>query len=156
LPHRLIRRAVLVVSGGEVAEGADHAEGREVDADRFESGLAQGAQRSGDHVAAGGDDDHVDLRRAVLDAGRAADHPVIEGGVLERHRQLLLGGEADRRVELLRVLDRGQPDRADDDPLVGDPESDFPRQLVGVEQLPQRRGDAVGVAHLAVLEGARR
>ena len=59
----------------------------------------------------------------ALLGGDAADHLVVEHRLVERHRDLLLGLEADRGLELLRVLDRRQPQGADDDALVGDPEA---------------------------------
>ncbi len=122
-------------ASADLAEGADHAEGREVDADRLEAGVAQGLQRGGDHVAAGGDDDHVDLRRRAVHGCDPADHAVVDHGLLEGHRDLLLGGEADRGVELLRVLDRGQAQGADDDPLVGDAQPHLLAELVLGEEL---------------------
>ena len=47
---------------GGAAEGADHAEGREVDADRLQPRVAERRERGFDHVAPGGDDDDVDFR----------------------------------------------------------------------------------------------
>ena len=54
------------------------------------------------------------------------------------------------------ILDRGQAQRADDDPLVADPEPDPLGELVLGEERLQRGGDAVGVEHLALVEGAGR
>ena len=48
---------------------------------------------------------------APSSAGHAADDLVLEHGLVERHRHLLLGLEADRRLHLLRVLDRRQAQR---------------------------------------------
>ena len=42
----------------------------------------------------------------ALLGGHASDHLVLEHGLVERHRDLLLGLEADRRLHLLRVLDQ--------------------------------------------------
>ena len=79
--------------------------------------------------------------RALL--GRdAADDLVLEHRLVERHRHLLLGLEADGRVHLLRVLDRRQPQRADDDPLVADPEPHLLGELVLGEERLQRLGEA--------------
>ena len=83
----------------------------------------------------------------------AADDAVVEDGLVERHRDLLLGLEADRRVELLRVLDRRQAQGADDDALVGDAEPDPLGELVLGEEGAQGVGERVGVDDLAVLEG---
>ena len=115
-----------------------------------------GLQRGGDHVAAGGDDDHVDLRRGAVDRADAADHPVVDHRLVERHRDLLLGREADRRVQLLRVLDRRQAQGAHDDALVGDAEPHPLGELVLGEEAAQRLGDGVGVGDLAVVEGLGR
>ena len=99
-----------------------------------------GSSEGGDHVAPGGDDDHVDLRRRALLGGDAADHLVVEDRLVERHRDLLLGLEADRGLELRRVLDRRQAQGADDDALVGDPEPHPLGELVlGEERLAARR-----------------
>ena len=114
----------------DVGEGADHRESREVDADRFEAGAADRLEERGDHVAAGGDDDDVDLRRRPLLGGNATDHLVLKHGLVERHRDLLLGLEADRCLHLLRILDHRQAHGADDDPLVADPESHLLGELV--------------------------
>ena len=54
-------------------------------------------------------------------AGDAADDPVVEDRLVERHRDLLLGLEAHGGLELLGVVDRRQPQGPHDDPLVGDP-----------------------------------
>ena len=97
--------------GGEGAatglgEGPDHAEGREVNPDRLEAGAADGLDQGGDHVAPGGDDDDVDLRRRIGLRGRAAHDLVLENRLVDRHRNLLLRLEADRGLHLLRILDR--------------------------------------------------
>ena len=148
-PRRWVRQL-------DAGEGADHPEGREVDADRLEPRAADRLDEGGDHVAAGGDDDDVDLRRRALLGGDAADHLMLEHRLVERHRDLLLGLEADRRLELLGVLDRRQAQRADDDPLVADAEPHPLGELVLGEERLQRLGEGVGVGDLALVEGARR
>ncbi len=137
-----------------VGEGADHREGGEVDADRLQAGAADRLDEGGDHVAAGGDHDHVDLGLCPLLGGNAADHLVLEHGLVERHRDLLLGLEADRGVHLLRVLDRRQAHGADDDVLVADAEPHPLGELVLGEERLQRLGEAIGVEHLALVEDA--
>ena len=138
-----------------LAERADHAEGREVDADRLQARVLQWLQRGGDHVPAGGDDDHVDLGCGALDRADSADHTVVDHRLVQRHRDLLLGGEADRGGELVRVLDRRQPQRSHDHALVGDAEADALAELVLGEEVAQRGGDAAGVGDLAVVERLR-
>ena len=76
-------------------------------------------------------------------------HRLVEG-----HRHLLLGLEADRRLHLGRVLDRGQAQGADDDALVADAEPHLLGELVLGEEALQRGGEAVGVEHLAFVECA--
>ena len=80
---------------------------------------------------------------------------MIEHRLLERHRDLLLGLEAHRGLELVGVLDRRQPQGANDDPLVGDAEADPAAQLVLGEERAQRRRQHLGVGHLAVVEDRR-
>ena len=89
--------------------------------------------------------------RALL-GGDAADHLMLEHRLVERHRDLLLGLEADRRVHLLRVLDRRQTQRADDDALVADPEPHPLGELVSGEERLQRVGEPIGIEHLALVE----
>ena len=88
--------------------------------------------------------------------GDAADHLVLEHRLVERHRDLLLGLEANRGIHLLRVLDDRQAHGADDDALVADPEPHLLGQLVLGEEILQRGGEAVRVEHLALVEGTGR
>ena len=130
------------------------AEGREVDPDRFQAGVAQRLQRGGDHVAAGGDDDHVDLRRHRR--RRPATPPTTRWSITACSSGIAICSWAAKRtadVELLRVLDRRQPQRPHDDALVGDAEPDPVGELVLGEERAQRLGDRVGVGDLAVVEG---
>src|SRR6185369_5827608 len=57
--------------------------------------------------------------------------------------------------ELLRILDRGEPQGADDDPLVADAKPDLLRELVGVEERLEGRRQRIGVDDLTLAEGAR-
>ena len=94
--------------------------------------------------------------RGALLGRHPADHLVLEHGLVERHRDLLLRLEADRRLHLLRVLDQRQPQGADDDPLVADPEADLLGKLVLGERASFTAAvEAVGVDHLALVEDAR-
>jgi hypothetical protein len=138
------------------AQRADHPECREVDADRLEAGLAERLQRGGDHVAAGGDDDHVDLGGGTVHCSNPTDDPVIDNSLVEWHRDLLLGREADSRRQLLRVFDRRQAQGPHDDPLVRYAQPDALRQLVLGEERPKRFGDGSRIGDLAVAKGLRR
>ena len=79
---------------------------------------------------------------------------MLEHRLVERHRDLLLGLEANGGLQLLRVLDRGQAQRADDDALVADPEPHPLGELVLGEERLQRLGEALRVDDLALVEGA--
>ena len=89
-------------------------------------------------------------------AGGSADDAVLDHRFLERHRDLLLGAEADGGVELVGVLDRGQAQGAGDEALVGDPEADLAAEAVLVEEGAEGGGDGLGLGDLAVAEGLRR
>ena len=89
-------------------------------------------------------------------AGGAADDPVVEDRLVERHRNLLLGLEADGGLLLGGVVDRGQPQRPHDDALVGDPEPDPAARACGGEEGAEGVRERLGVGHLAVAEGAVR
>ena len=146
------------VQGGIRVAGAvqraDHRERREVDPVRPKAGPARRLEQLVDHVAARGDDD--DPRPRAL--GRLDDpqRVVLEHRLLERHRDVLLGLEADRRGDLLRVGQRRKVERAHDDPLVGDAEPYPPAELVLREQLAQHGGERVDVDDLAVAHDAGR
>ena len=107
-----------------------------------------------DHVAAGGDDDDLDLTIAVL-AGPVPDHLPVEHGLLERHRDVVLGLKADRVGELAGILDRRQREGADGDSLVGDAEPHGARELVLGEELLERVAEGLGVGDLALVEDPR-
>ncbi len=76
----------------------------------------------------------------------ATDDLMLQHCLVERHRHLLLRLEANRRLHLLRVLDRRQAQGTDDDALVADAEPDPLGELVLGEQRLQRFGEAVGIA----------
>ncbi len=103
-------------------------------------------------------------RRAATSTARCAravgrvDDPerlVLEHGLVERHRDLLLGREAHGRVELLAVGDRRKVDGAHDDALVGHADAHPLGQLVGGPQRLERVGELVDVGDLAVADDAR-
>ena len=51
-----------------------------------------------------------------------SDDVVLEHGLVERHRDVILSLEAHRRLNLLGVLQRRKVERAHDDPLIGNAE----------------------------------
>src|SRR3954471_22377443 len=80
---------------------------------------------------------------------------MLEDRLIQRHRDLLLGLEANRCLHLLRVLDRGRAQGPRDHPLVADAEPYPLRKLVFGEERLQRLGKAVRAGNLSVLEDAR-
>ena len=91
------------------------------------------------------------LRSPSSFCGVADDLPV-EYGLVERHRDVVLGLEADRRLELVAVLDRRQAQRANGDALVGDAQPDVAGELVLGEELLERSAQRLGVDDLALAE----
>ena len=129
--------------GGQIAgatERPDHSERRQVDSRGLQAGAAHGLKQREHHVAARGDCEDVHHPVALWSVAHP-DHAVIEDGLIQRHRDGVLGAKADRRIELLRVLDQRQLERPDDDPLVGDPEPDPLAELVAAEEVPERGGE---------------
>jgi hypothetical protein len=94
-----------------------------VDPDRTEAADPHRLHHLPQHVAAGGDRNDLDAALAALGL-RVANHLPVHDGLLERHRDVVLGLEADRGLQLVAVLDCGQPHAAHGDPLVGDAETD--------------------------------
>ncbi len=85
-----------------------------------------------------------------------SDDLPVEHRLLERHRDVVGGLEADRGLELLGVVDRRHPDRPHGDALVGDPEPDRAAELLAREQLLERGASASGIGDLALAEDAGR
>jgi hypothetical protein len=81
---------------------------------------------------------------------------MVEHGLLEGHRDLVLRAEPDRGVDLLLVLDQRQLHGPHDDPLVGDPEANGLAELVVGEQGAQRLRERLGVLHLALIDNTGR
>ena len=81
---------------------------------------------------------------------------VVEHGLVERDRKHLLGAEADRVLELLRVGDAFDLEDAHADPVVGDAEPNAAlRKLVELEEALERVAERVRVADLARDDEAR-
>jgi hypothetical protein len=133
---------------------ADHREGGEVDALGLEAGRPQSGQDALDHLAACRDE-----QDAQAPAGLVFDDVelvVVEDGVVERHRKLVLRLEAHRRVDLLVVLQVREVDHADDDLLVGESDADpLVEALVRAVQGAQRFGQAIDVGDFAVADDPR-
>ena len=133
---------------------ADHGEGREVDALGLQTCGAQGGEHALDHLAA-----RRDEQDALAPRGPVADDVellVVEDGVIERHRKLVLRVEAHRRVELLGVLEVGQLDDAHDDLLIGQADANaLVEALVLAIERPQRVRQALDVGDLAVADDPR-
>ena len=86
--------------------------------------------------------------------GLAGNDLPVEDGLVERHGDVVLGLEANRGLELGRVVDARQAQRAHCHALVGDAEPDVLRKLVRGEQLLDRARELVGLVDLAVPEHA--
>ena len=106
-----------------------------------------------DDVAAGGDEH--DARARPLLRVDDAERMVLEHRLLERHRNVVLCMEADRRRDLLGVGERRQVDRPRQDPLAGDAQADALAELVLLEEAAQGLGERLDVDDLAVAEQAR-
>ena len=102
----------------------DHGEGREVDALSPQPGAPGDIEQQLDHVAPRSDEDNAGPRSAGRLDG--ADDVVLQHGVLERHRNVILSLEANGRSDLLAVGHRRQIERAHDDLLVRYAEPDLP------------------------------
>src|SRR5204862_155576 len=71
-------------------------------------------------------------------------------------RQRLLRAEANCVVELVRIVDAGDLERADADAVVRNAEPHVaPRQVVLAEERAQSRGELLGLAELAADDDAR-
>ena len=138
--------ASLVLGRG--GERAQKREGFEVDPREPDAGLLAGRHVAVDQLAVGDDEqDPADLVAVLVDA--VAEHLVVEHCLLDRDRQHLLRAEADRVLELLRIVDPGDLEDADADAVVGDPEADaLPRQLVLPEERAQLFGEELWLAQL--------
>ena len=105
-----------------------------------------------DGVAAGAHDD--DAHPAAFAVVDTLEHVVVQHRLLERHRKLLLGLEADRGLELLLVVDRRQLEHAESDLLAGDAEPDALGQVVLLEEGLDAVGEPVDVDDLTLVEEA--
>ena len=81
-----------------------------------------------------------------------ADDLPVEDGLVERHRDVVLGLEADCRLELVTVVDGGEAHRADRHPLVCDTHADVARKLLAGEELLDRLAERLRVGDLALAE----
>jgi hypothetical protein len=140
--------------GAQIGERTDQSEGGEVDPDRSQPRPPRGLHEAGDRVAPGRHHGDLHLGAAVL-CRPAADHLEVEHRLIERHRQLVLGLEADSCVELGPILDQGQAQGAHRQSLVGDADPHLLCKLVAREQGGEAGAELLGVDDLAVVDGAR-
>ncbi len=142
---------------GLAGEGANHPECREVDPDRTQPRGVECLHQPAEHVAAGGHRHHVDVSLSALPV-RVPDHLPVQHSVLEGHRDVILGLEPDRGLELGLVVDSRQSQAPDGDPLAGDPHPDRLRELALREQLLERLAEGIRVGDLPLPEdpGAER
>ena len=122
--------------------------------DELQPGLAAGGDVALDELAVGDDEQHAADTDAVL-ADAVVEDPVVEHGLVEGDRQGLLRPEANGVGQLLRVVDPGDLEGADADPVVRDPEAHaVARQLVLAEEGLQHRGELLRLAQLAADDDA--
>ena len=126
----------------------------EVDPDDLQARLLARVDVAVDELAVGDDEEHAaDGLSFIVD--RLGEHLVVEHRVLDRNRQHFLRAEPDRVRKLLRVVDADDVEGPDADPVVRDPEPDPAlRQVVLLEEVPQRNGERLGVAKLAADDDA--
>ena len=84
--------------------------------------LLAGVDVAVDELAVGDDEQDAADRADPSSSTRSSRTLVVEHRLVERDRQRLLGAEANRVRELLRVVDPGDLEGADADPVVGDAE----------------------------------
>ena len=99
-------------------------------------------EKLGDHVPAGRNRDDVDLALAVLVRGVADDLPV-EDRLVERHRNVVLGLEADGGLELVPVVDGRKSHRTNGDALVRNADPHLAAELLPGEQLLDRLAECL-------------
>jgi hypothetical protein len=83
-----------------------------------------------------------------------ADDFPIEHGLLQRHRDVILSLEPNRRLELTRTLDGRELEHPDRDTLIGDSKTHVPRQLLRREEVLDSGTERLGICDLAILEHA--
>ena len=82
------------------SQSPDQREGGEIDSHRLQAGVADRGEQRPQHVAPGGDRYDLHATGSVLTAV-PGDDPVVKHRLVERHRQVLLGLEADGGLQLL-------------------------------------------------------
>ena len=132
-----------------VREGPNHSESREVHPGRPEAGSAKRRDHASNGFAPSGDYHHVEPALAIVPAG-VAHHLPIQHGLVEGHGHEVLGLEADRRLELLVIVDRRKPQKAHRDPLARETEADGLGELVVCEQLLQNGSELLPIGDLAL------
>ena len=90
--------------------------------------------------------------RGPSDGLHEAERLVLEHRLIERHRDVVLGLEADRRGDLLGSRERRQVQRAHDDALIGEAEAHPLAELVLGEHRAQNLGERLDVDDLAVAD----
>ena len=145
--ERGVRRPV-VLRRRRLAKGAQEREGLEVDPGQADPGFLAGADVAVDQLAVG-DHEQDPAHDVALLVDPLAKDVVIEHGLLDRDRKGLLGAEADRVLELLRIVDARDLEDPDADAVVGDPEPHaLARKLVFAEERAQRLGKKLRLAQL--------
>jgi hypothetical protein len=106
-----------------------------------------------DHVPAGGDENHA--RALPVDRVDVPERLMLEHGLVQRHRDVLLRLESNGGADLLRVPQRRQVDRPHHDALVGDADTHALAELVLGKQRAQRLRKRIHVDDLTVTDHPR-
>ncbi len=131
-----------------LGDGTEECKCLEVDADDLQTRLLARIDVAIDELAVGDDEENT-ADGLPFGVDRLGEHLVVEHRVLDRDRQHLLRTEANRVRKLLRVVDADDVERSDADPVVRDSQADAAlREVVTLEEVPQRNGESLGVAEL--------
>ena len=127
----------------------------QVDADELDAGLATRGDVAVDELAVGNDEQYA-LHRLAFLVLRLPEDLVVEHRLLDLDREGLLCAEANRVLELLRVVDADDLERAHADAVVRNAEPDVAlRQLVRLEERAQDLCEDIRLAQLAADDDPR-
>ena len=131
-----------------LGNGTEQSKRLEVDPDDLQTRLLARIDVAIDELAVGDDEENAaDGLPFVVD--RLGEHLVVEHRILDRDRQHFLRAESNRVRKLLRVVDAGDLEGPDADPVVRDSEPDSAlREVVTLEEVPQRNRERLRVAEL--------
>ena len=131
-----------------LADGTEQRKRLEVDPDDLQTRLLARVDVAIDKLAVGDDEENAADGLPFL-VDRLGEHLVVEHRVLDRDRQHFLRAESNRVRKLFRVVDAGDLEGSDADPVVRDPEPDPAlREVVTLEEVPERNCERLGITEL--------